>query len=171
MTGEWGKAARRGAQIKAVLTGGRSSHRVRGRPGSGRTISLLSGEPTKEAVGLLPTRSRSSRPACGPGREGTRTVLSGLSGAAGLLTPRPWSPGLPRFSFETFVWGGLGASLVAQLVKNLPTVQRPGFDPWVGKTPRRRERLPTPVFWPGEFRGLYIPRGGKELDAIERLSL
>ena len=35
---------------------------------------------------------------------------------------------------------------------------RPGFDPWVGKTPWRRERLHTPVFWPGEF-GLYSPRG------------
>ena len=29
----------------------------------------------------------------------------------------------------------------------------PQFDPWVGKIPRRRERLPTPVFWPGEFHG------------------
>ena len=33
---------------------------------------------------------------------------------------------------------------------------RPGFDPWVGKIAWRRERLPTPVFWPGEFHGLYI---------------
>ena len=32
---------------------------------------------------------------------------------------------------------------------------RCGFDPWVGKIPWRRERLPTPVFWPGEFHGLY----------------
>jgi len=31
--------------------------------------------------------------------------------------------------------------------------RRPGFDPWVGKIPWRRERLPTPVFWPGEFHG------------------
>ena len=30
-----------------------------------------------------------------------------------------------------------------------------GFDPCVGKIPWRRERLPTPVFWPGEFHGLY----------------
>ena len=29
-----------------------------------------------------------------------------------------------------------------------------GFDPWVGKNPWRRERLPTPVFWLGEFHGL-----------------
>ena len=34
-----------------------------------------------------------------------------------------------------------------------------------------RERLPTPVFWPGEFHGLYSPWGHKELDMSERLSL
>ena len=33
-----------------------------------------------------------------------------------------------------------------------------GFDPWVRKIPRRRERLPTPVFWSGEFHGLYSPQ-------------
>ena len=32
---------------------------------------------------------------------------------------------------------------------------RHGFDPWVGKIPWRRERLPIPVCWPGEFHGLY----------------
>ena len=37
---------------------------------------------------------------------------------------------------------------------------RPGFDPWVGKILQRRERLPTPVFWPGEFHGLYIQSMG-----------
>ena len=37
--------------------------------------------------------------------------------------------------------------------------------------PWGRERLPTPVFWPGEFHGLYSPWGHKELDANERLSL
>ena len=36
---------------------------------------------------------------------------------------------------------------------------RPGFNPWVVKIPWRRERLPTPAFWPGEFHGLYSPRG------------
>ena len=62
----------------------------------------------------------------------------------------------------------LGASLiapvflgspVAQLVKNCLQCGRCGFDPWVGKIPWRRERLPTPVFWPGEFHGLYIVHG------------
>ena len=47
------------------------------------------------------------------------------------------------------------ASLVALLVKNNLQCRRPGFDPWVGRIPWRRERLPTPVFWPGEFHGLY----------------
>ena len=41
----------------------------------------------------------------------------------------------------------------------------------LGLIPWRRERLPTPVFWPGEFHGLYSPWGYKELDTTERLSL
>ena len=48
---------------------------------------------------------------------------------------------------------------------------RPGFDPWVGKIPWRRERLPTPVFWPGESHGLYSLPGHKESDTTERPSL
>ena len=63
------------------------------------------------------------------------------------------------------------ASLVAQLVKNPPAMQRLGFNPWVGKIPWKKERLPTPVFWHGEFHVLYSPWGCKESDATERLSL
>ena len=48
--------------------------------------------------------------------------------------------------------------------------RRPGFDPWVGKIPWRRERLSTPVFWPGEFHGLYSPWGHKDSDTTEQLS-
>ena len=47
---------------------------------------------------------------------------------------------------------------------------RPGFDPWVGKIPWRKERLPTPVFWLEEFHGLFSPLGHKESDTTERLS-
>ena len=54
-------------------------------------------------------------------------------------------------------------SLVGQVVKNPPAMRRPGFDPWVRKIPWRRERLPTPLFWPGEFHGLW---GRKELDTL-----
>ena len=31
--------------------------------------------------------------------------------------------------------------------------------------------IPTPVFWPGEFRGLYGPCGHKQSDTTEQLSL
>ena len=58
------------------------------------------------------------------------------------------------------------ASLVAQLVKNLPAM----WETWVGKIPCRREKLPTPVFWPGEFHGLYSPWGHKESDTTKQLS-
>ena len=40
----------------------------------------------------------------------------------------------------------LWASLVAQLVKNLPAKQENQFDSWVGKIHCRSDRLPTPVF-------------------------
>ena len=30
---------------------------------------------------------------------------------------------------------------------------RPGFDPWIGKIPRRKGWQPTPVFLPGESHG------------------
>ena len=40
-----------------------------------------------------------------------------------------------------------GASLVAQMVKNL-LPEEPKWDPWVTKTPWRREWQPTPVFLP-----------------------
>ena len=49
--------------------------------------------------------------------------------------------------------------------------RRPGFNPWVGKIPWRRERLPTPVFGPGDFHGLCSPLGRKESDMTEWLSL
>ena len=52
-----------------------------------------------------------------------------------------------------------------------PQCGRPGFHPWAGKIPWRRERLPTPVFWPGKFHGLYSPWGHKEPDTTEQLSL
>ena len=35
----------------------------------------------------------------------------------------------------------------------------------------RWERLPTPVFWPGDYSELYSPWGCKESDMTERLSL
>ena len=65
------------------------------------------------------------------------------------------------------------ASLVAQLVKNLPAM----WETWVpslGWDPlekRKGTHSSTLVFWPGEFHGLYSPGGRKESDATETLSL
>ena len=39
------------------------------------------------------------------------------------------------------------------------------------ENPWRRERLPTPVFWPGEFHGVYSSWSHKESDTTEQLSL
>ena len=58
------------------------------------------------------------------------------------------------------------ASLVAQLVKNPPAMQASWVRSLVGKI-GRRERLPTPVVWPGEFHGLYSLWGCKESDMTE----
>ena len=38
------------------------------------------------------------------------------------------------------------ASLTAQVVKNLPAMQKAQFDSWVGKIPWRRDKLLTPLF-------------------------
>ena len=63
------------------------------------------------------------------------------------------------------------ASLVAQLVKNLPAMCKTWVWSLSSEDPWRRERLPTPVFWPGEFHGLYSPWGCKESDMTEWLLL
>ena len=80
-----------------------------------------------------------------------------------------WIPGLGRSTGE-----GIGyplqdfwASLMAQLVKNLPAMQEPWVLSLVWEDPWRRERLPTPVFWSAEFHGLYSPWGRQELDRTE----
>ena len=73
------------------------------------------------------------------------------------------NPDLPFTVYE--------AVLIAQWVKNPLQGRRPWFSPQVGKIPWRRERLPTPVLWPGEFHGLYSEWGPKELDTTEGRSL
>ena len=70
----------------------------------------------------------------------------------------------------TYVW----ASLVAQVVRNLPAMQKPGFDPWVRKIPWRRKWLPIPVFLPEKSHGQrsrvgHSPWGCKESDTTEEL--
>ena len=64
----------------------------------------------------------------------------------------------------------VGASLIAQLVKNTPAMQKTlvGLLGWEDSW--RRDRLPTPVFWPGEFHGLCSWWDHKESDTTEPLS-
>ena len=61
----------------------------------------------------------------------------------------------------------MSISFLAQTYRIHLQCKRPGFDPWVGKIPWRRDWLPTPVFLPGEShqqRRLvgYSPWGHKE---------
>ena len=51
--------------------------------------------------------------------------------------------------------------------KELPAV----WETWVRslgwEDPLEKQRQPSPVFWPGEFHGLYSPWGCKESDMTE----
>ena len=62
-------------------------------------------------------------------------------------------------------------SLRAQLVKNPPAMRETWVQSLGWEDPLEKERLPTLVFWPGDFHGLYSSWGRKETDTIERLSL
>ena len=95
------------------------------------------------------------------------------------LLTTPWTaayqaPPSMGFSRQEY-WSGVPLpSLVAQVVKRLPTMQETQFDPWVGKIPWRRKWQPTAVFLPGEYYGLrslvgYSPWSHKELDTTEQL--
>ena len=61
------------------------------------------------------------------------------------------------------------------MVKRLPAMQeRPGFNPWLGKIPWRRQWPPSPVLLPRKFHGWktlvgYSPWGLKQSDMTERL--
>ena len=46
----------------------------------------------------------------------------------------------------------------------------PSSIPVSGRPSWRRDRLPSPVFWPEEFHGLYSSWGCKEWDMTKRLS-
>ena len=68
------------------------------------------------------------------------------------------------------------ASLVVQIVKNLPAILETQVQSLGQDDPGRREWQPTPVFLPGEShrqRSMagYSPWGHKELDTTERLTL
>ena len=79
---------------------------------------------------------------------------------------------LQNYSLALLIKG----SPVAQMIKNLPAMWEPRFNPWVGMIPWSREWLPTPVFLHREFHGQrslvgYSPWDCKETDTTEWLSL
>ena len=68
------------------------------------------------------------------------------------------------------------ASLVAQVVKNLPEIQETQVRSLGQEDPWRRKWQPTPVFLPGKSHGQrtlagYSSRVRKELDTNEQLTL
>ena len=50
---------------------------------------------------------------------------------------------------------------MAKLVKNPPAMWET-WDSFLGREDPQEKGKPTPVFWPGEFHGLYSPWGCKE---------
>ena len=89
--------------------------------------------PTFPSLGL-PWRSVGKESACSAGDPGS-VPGSGRSTREGMGYPLQYS------------W----ASLVAQLVKNPPTMREIWVRSIVGKIPWRSERLSSPVLWPGEI--------------------
>ena len=73
-------------------------------------------------------------------------------------------------NIQGFPSGSVGKEFIYN-ARNPLQCRKPGFHPWVGKIPWKREWIPIPVFWPGKFNGLYSPWGRKESDMTEQLSL
>ena len=82
------------------------------------------------------------------------------------ITVSIWKPGLLCVSRIT--WGFPCGSAGKESACNAGDL---GLIPGLGRFPWRRERLPIPVFWPGELHRLYSPWGRKESDTTEWLSL
>ena len=72
-----------------------------------------------------------------------------------------------NFTYMNFQNLELRAYLVAQLVKNRPAMQEIWVQFLGWEDPLEKGKLSTPVFWPGEFHGLYSPWSCKELDTTE----
>ena len=77
----------------------------------------------------------------------------------------------PSLCYCSITLSGLFFLLVAQLVKNPPAMQKTWVWSLGWEDSQEKGTATHPVFWPGEFHGLYSPWGRKELDVTERLSL
>ena len=72
-----------------------------------------------------------------------------------------WAPDWWKLSFPGDLAGKESVCSVGDL----------GLVPGLGRSPGEGNSLPTPVFWPGEFHGLYSPWGLQESDTMEQISL
>ena len=68
----------------------------------------------------------------------------------------------PCFFNENYFKNYFLMTFTAQMVKNLPAMWETRFNPWVRKTPWRRELLLTPVFLLGEFYGQRLQAIGSQ---------
>ena len=99
---------------------------------------------------------------------------------------KPWCRGCLDLNLDLGPISPLPGTSVFSSVKGFPggsddericlQFRRPGFDPWVRKSPWRKECLPTPVLLPGESHGQgslagYSLWGCKESDMTEWLTL
>ena len=75
-----------------------------------------------------------------------------------------------RFFSDFLVWGKQTAFFFFFKLKQIWNMRKKKWPRLCCVLPWRRERLPTPVFWPGEFHGLYSSWGRKESDMTEQLS-
>ena len=83
---------------------------------------------------------------------------------------------ISSLEFHNYIMGEIKRTKVAQHVKDLLQFRKPGFSPWVGKIPWRRQWQLTPVLLAGEFHGrrdweAYSPWGCKESDTTEGLTV
>ena len=103
-------------------------------------------------------------------------TLSGFHIAAFLLDAHRAFPYIRTLRWRDGSLAFFCKALMTQMVNNLPTVQRPGFSPGVGKIPLRRKWQPTPLFLPGEFQGqrslaAAVHGVANSWDTTERLTL
>jgi len=71
---------------------------------------------------------------------------------------------LSQFPFRLFLWpvdqmGFPGGTSGKERARRCRRPERYGFNPWVGKIPRRKAWQPTPVFLPGKSPGTEEPGG------------
>ena len=111
---------------------------------------------------------------CGPSGSSVHGILQARI-LEKVAIPSSYFYGKPRLYIVYYKYFFI-AFLVAQTERICLQYRRAGFDPLLGKIPRRRKWQPTLVFLPGELHGQRSlvgdnPWGHKESDITEQLTL